>query len=672
MKKTFLKIVALFAVVAATTSSVLAQGSFAYQAVIRDSKGELVSNQEVNLQLSLMENKTAVYVETQKTKTNQYGNISVMVGAGTVVSGDFNKVPWNTMNIMMKVEVDVKGGSNFKEVGEIQLQPVPYAFYAASAGSMVVSGNGGEKEPIFSVKDDNGDLVFAVYNDGVKVFVDDTDASKAAHTGFAVSGRKAAKEGETNDYFVVNGNGTQVYVDVDATSSKAVHTGFAVSGRKAAKDGSADLFTVNSDGTQVFIDEDSTKAVHTGFAVSGRKAAKDGVADDYFTINTATGTQIYIDDTDASKAAHTGFAVSGRKAAKDGVVDDYLTINAEGTQVFVDEDSKAAHTGFAVSGRKAAKDGSSASLFTVNGSGTQVFIDEDSTKAAHTGFAVSGRKAKDEAEDYFTINTTEGTQVFVDDDETKAAHTGFAVSGRKAAKDGEPELLLKVDATGTQVFIDDESKAAHTGFAVSGRKAAKDSVGGVDYLYINGDTTQFKSSSFLVKEKDSDVNLLSMSNSSTNFKSSSFSVSEKGSDESLLAVANGNVHINSDMLMSGDVEKKVDIKMVKDPVKKEVKLNANAEGYELTTNDLFTDIETLSLLKIVGEAPAMVQDGVLYFTADGAIAKTENEAVITVSLSNNTLVAVVDYAKVAKDVVVTFGVQNGLTDGVKVIATFKK
>ena len=231
-------------------------------------------------------------------------------------------------------------------------------------------------------------------------------------------------------------------------------------------------------------------------------------------------------------------------------------------------------------------------------------------------------------------------------------------------------MLLKVDGTGTQVFIDDENKAAHTGFAVSGRKAAKD---GVDYLYINGDTTQFKSSSFLVKEKDSDVNLLSMNNSSTNFKSSSFSVSEKGSDESLLAVTNGNVHINSDMLMSGDVEKKADIKMKKEPVAKEVKLNANTREYEIATDDLFGDkLEDLSLLKIVGESAATVQDGVLYFTADGTIAKTETEGVITVSLSNNTLIAVVDYAKVTKDVVLTFGVQYGLTDGVKVIATFKK
>jgi hypothetical protein len=675
MKKTFLKIVALFAVVAATTSSVSAQGSFAYQAVIRDAKGDLVSDADVNMKFSLSEkDKPAVYVETQKAKTNKFGNISVMVGSGSVVDGNFNEVPWHTMAVWMKVEVDVKGGNNFVTVGEIQLQAVPYANYAASAGSLVQENGGDPKAPIFSVKDDEGNLVFAVYNDGVKVYVDDTDASKAVRTGFAVSGRKAAKDGETNDYFVVNGKGTQVYVDEDTTSGKAVRTGFAVSGRKAAKDGSANLFTVNSDGTQVFIDDDSAKAVRTGFAVSGRKAAKDGSVDDYLTINTSNGTQVFIDD-DSTKAVRTGFAVSGRKAAKDGVADDYFTIDTEGTKVYVDEDEedpKAVRTGFAVSGRKAAKDGS-ANLFTVNGKGTQVFIDDDSTKAVRTGFAVSGRKAaKDETDDFFTINTVEGTQVFVDEDSEKAVRTGFAVSGRKAAKDGEPELLLKVDGSGTQVFIDD-TKAVRTGFAVSGRKAAKDSVESIDYLYINGDTTQFKSSSFLVKEKDSDVNLLSMSNSSTNFKSSSFSVSEKGSEGNLLAVENGNVHINSDMLMSGEVEKKADIKMSSEQANKEVRLVATQSEYTISTDKLFTDDEEFSLLKIVGESAAVVQSGVLAFNADGSIAKNENDAVVRISLNNNVLLGSVNYDKVGQDgVVVIFGVQNGLTEGKKVVVTFKK
>ena len=394
------------------------------------------------------------------------------------------------------------------------------------------------------------------------------------------------------------------------------------------------------------------------------------------TISTTEGTQVFIDD-DPSKAMSTGFAVSGRRAAaKDGVANDYLTIGAEGTTVYVDEeDPKAVSTGFAVAGRRAAaKDGADANLFTVNGTGTQVFIDNDPSKAMSTGFAVSGRRAaaKDEAEDFFTINTTDGTMVYVDDDPSKAMSTGFAVAGRRAAKDGEPELLLKVNGEGTQVFIDDDpSKAMSTGFAVSGRRAAaKDSAAvAVDYLTISDTSTQFTLTEFLVKEKGSNVDLLSMNNSSTKFKGSSFSVSDMG-DVNLLAVENGNVHINSDMVMSGDVEKKADVKVQEKAIEKSIALTGKRE-YNIPTDGVFKDVEEFSLLKIVGESAVLVQDADagLAFAADGSIAKNDKDVVVRITLSGNELNATFVEEK---DVTVTIGIQNGYTEGAILKVTFKK
>lgn len=57
-----------------------------------------------------------------------------------------------------------------------------------------------------------------------------------------------------------------------------MQTGFAVAGRRAAKDGSPNsILTVNNqDGTRVYIDDTDGKAMQTGFAVAGRRAAKDG------------------------------------------------------------------------------------------------------------------------------------------------------------------------------------------------------------------------------------------------------------------------------------------------------------------------------------------------------------------------------------------------------------
>ena len=145
-----------------------AQNSFAYQAVIRTAQGELVSNQKIGMQFSLIYDGKVVYSETQNPTTNQYGNVQVEVGKGQKVSGDFAAVPWSTMQVMMKIEADPDGGTNYIDLGTIQLQPAPYAMYAPAAG-MVSSVQAGEPKSdsnaLFEVKDKDGNVVFAVYPD---------------------------------------------------------------------------------------------------------------------------------------------------------------------------------------------------------------------------------------------------------------------------------------------------------------------------------------------------------------------------------------------------------------------------------------------------------------------------------------------------------------------------
>ena len=137
-----------------------------------------------------------------------------------------------------------------------------------------VAANDTINEPLFAVKDRNGNIVFAVYPDGVRVYVD--EQTKARRSGFVVTGRSATKDGEANNYFSVNDEGTQVFIDT--ASSKARRSGFVVTGREATKDGdNTDFFKISDNGTQVFVDEDDTngKARRSGFVVTGRSASKD-------------------------------------------------------------------------------------------------------------------------------------------------------------------------------------------------------------------------------------------------------------------------------------------------------------------------------------------------------------------------------------------------------------
>lgn len=323
MKKVSIKLLATVALMFTATIATMAQGSFAYQAVIRNDDGSVVSNKDVKVKFTLHQGETNYYVETQDLKTNAYGNISAMVGSGTKVSGDFMSVPWSSMSVMLKIEVDGK------DMGSIQLQPVPYALYAKETSKVTQAATANDDEAIFEVKDSQGNLVFAVYPYGVKVFVDDSEtADKVRRSGFLITGRDATKGEGTSDYFAVNAEGTQVFVDND-NSDKVRRSGFLITGRDATKDGSDDYLKIDGDGTHVYvdIDEDNSKVRRSGFLITGRDATKGNA--DIFKIDNE-GTQVIIDESDDnSKIKRSGFLIVGRDATKDGDANEYLSVTSE-------------------------------------------------------------------------------------------------------------------------------------------------------------------------------------------------------------------------------------------------------------------------------------------------------------------------------------------------------
>ncbi len=279
-----MKKILLTAALAITAIAASAQNGFMYQAVIRDD-GKVLENKSVNMRFSILLDNEVYYTEQQTTTTNEYGNISVNIGEGTVLKGSFNAVPWESMKTMLRIETDTKGDGNFIDMGSIKLQPVPYAYHAQSANNIdnaskiqiKADTETSDDEALFAVKDDEDNVVFAVYKNGVRVYVDDTEDNKAAKSGFAVAGRSARKDG-INEYFTVNADGTQVFVDDDDDDdSKAAKSKFAVAGRSAKKDGeNANLFAIDENGTQVFVDDDDdSKAAKSKFAVAGRSAKKD-------------------------------------------------------------------------------------------------------------------------------------------------------------------------------------------------------------------------------------------------------------------------------------------------------------------------------------------------------------------------------------------------------------
>ncbi|MFW5804225.1 MAG: hypothetical protein ACOCWG_03230 [bacterium] len=109
--------------------------SMSYLAVIRDAGDNLVTNQEVGMQFSILqgsENGIEVYVETQIDTTNANGLVNVEIGTG-ITSDNFSTIDWTDGPYYLKIETDPSGGTNYTITGISQLLSVPYALHAKTA-----------------------------------------------------------------------------------------------------------------------------------------------------------------------------------------------------------------------------------------------------------------------------------------------------------------------------------------------------------------------------------------------------------------------------------------------------------------------------------------------------------------------------------------------------------
>lgn len=237
-----------------------------YQAVIRDSEGKLIANQNVSIRLSII-NETidgsTLYAETHTVKTNVYGQINIILGDGNVSSGVFYEIDWGNGDKFLKIDLDETGGSAYTPIGVSQLLTVPYSYYSKKADSAEVAKKLDEEvlyftstDTLFAVKDRDGNIVFAVYPDGAQVYVN--ESKKGNVGGFAVTGRNPGKAGEIEyNVFQVSPDSTTVYINDFGKGSVG---GFAVTGRNPGK-GFSNFFNVNGANTPIIIDPSKSRVV---------------------------------------------------------------------------------------------------------------------------------------------------------------------------------------------------------------------------------------------------------------------------------------------------------------------------------------------------------------------------------------------------------------------------
>jgi len=104
-----------------------------YQAVARNSSGNILANQNVGARFTIRNGSATgsiVYRETQSFTTNQFGLFTHEVGNGTATQGTFVGINWKSGDKYLEVEIDAAGGTNYTTLGANKLQSVPYALSA--------------------------------------------------------------------------------------------------------------------------------------------------------------------------------------------------------------------------------------------------------------------------------------------------------------------------------------------------------------------------------------------------------------------------------------------------------------------------------------------------------------------------------------------------------------
>ncbi len=273
----------------ATTGAVLAQSPqmFNYQAVVRDADGHLLKEHTLDVRLTLLKGSDdgqEVWNETQTVTTNSLGLFSLQAGKVTPLT-----VNWGDGEYWLRTEIDPHDGSGFRELGTTRLLSVPYALYGEDADAdptnetqdlrldgniLTITRNGNATQIDLSPYLDNPG--WEKHGDTLITPGSVTIGTKTAYgTRLAVQGDDLTSEAplfevkrkDGQPVFAVYNEGVRVYLD--ASAAKGPRGGFAIGGYGVTKGSIQDLLWISADSARIYIDQSPAKGPRGGFAIGG-------------------------------------------------------------------------------------------------------------------------------------------------------------------------------------------------------------------------------------------------------------------------------------------------------------------------------------------------------------------------------------------------------------------
>ncbi|MEY2636205.1 MAG: hypothetical protein RLZZ197_681 [Bacteroidota bacterium] len=145
----------LFSLILVLVSYVgFSQKGLSYQAVIldpnaievpgQDITGQPLVNGDVWMKFSIYNGSTLQFEEVQKTRTDAYGLVNLMIGS--VSTASFNALVWDASQKTLQVHVSFNQGASYTKVSDQKLTYSPYTLFAETAeklgGVLAISGGG--------------------------------------------------------------------------------------------------------------------------------------------------------------------------------------------------------------------------------------------------------------------------------------------------------------------------------------------------------------------------------------------------------------------------------------------------------------------------------------------------------------------------------------------------
>ena len=141
MKKFIFSTIILFLTIIASNAQI--PQFFDYQAIARDSTGAVIPDQPITVRVSIIQDTlfgTPIFQEGHHISTGETGLFTLRIGQGIPLLGNFSSIDWSSSANFIKIETDISGGTNYSEMGVVQLLSVPRSLQAGSLTLIDVNG----------------------------------------------------------------------------------------------------------------------------------------------------------------------------------------------------------------------------------------------------------------------------------------------------------------------------------------------------------------------------------------------------------------------------------------------------------------------------------------------------------------------------------------------------